>query len=227
MRRLGMRTPAVLGLFLVALLGGAVAAVAADGDGITAAEQRVFTDPHLAALPATATLHYDYRRHEAGQAPVRDEVVLATETDAERGRVVRVDYLHDERHLVLPEVEGALSNPLILYFLEADVRGMRARLGGQENYFRRRIRLALAESAEVREVAIEHGGKTVQATRVAIQPYLNDELQARFKGMANKSYQFTLSPHVPGGVYQLRTVVSAATAADTPQLEEVLTLRAQ
>lgn len=218
-----MRTPAVLGLFLVALLGGTVAA-AEQGEGITAAEQRVFTDPHLAALPATATLHYDYRRQEAGQAPVHDEVVLSTETDAERGRVARVDYLHEARHLVLPEVEGAVSNPLILYFLEADVRGMRARLGGQENYFRRRIRLALAESAEIGEVAIEHGGKMVQATRVVIQPYLNDELQARFKGMANKSYQFTLSPHVPGGVYQLRTVV---TAADVPQLEEVLTLRAQ
>lgn len=223
-----MRAPVVLCLFLAAMLGVSLPAVAADGEGITPAEQRVFTDPHLAALPATATLHYDYRLNEAGQAAVEDEVVLTTEMDAQHGRVARVDYLHEDRHLTLPEVTDAVSNPLILYFLEADVRGMRARLGGQENYFRRRIRLALAESAKVDEVAVSHGGKTVQATRVVIQPYLNDELQDRFKGMAHKSYQFTLSPQVPGGVYELRTVVADATASGgAPQFEEVLTLRAQ
>ncbi len=225
-----MRAPAVLCLLLAALLGGSLPAVAAEAEAeaITPAEQRVFTDPHLAALPATATLHYDYRRHEAGQKPVEDEVVLTTEMDAQHGRIARVDYLHEERHLILPEVAGAVSNPLVLYFLEADVRAMRVRLGGQENYFRRRIRLALAESAQVDEVTVSHGGKMVQATRVVIQPYVNDELQERFKGMAHKAYQFTLSPQVPGGVYELRTVVADASASGgAPQLEEVLTLRAQ
>ncbi|MDO9599114.1 MAG: hypothetical protein Q7J47_15465 [Azoarcus sp.] len=224
-----MRVSTTISLLMAAvLLGGNVPAALAAGGGedISPAEQRVFTDPHMDGLPPASTLRYDYRRHEAGQPPVADEVILTTQHDAQRGRVTQVDYLHEDRHLVLPEVDQASSNPLILYFLEADVRTMRARLGGQENYFRRRIRLALAESAQLSELAVSYGGKTVQATQVLIQPYVNDELQARFQGMAHKSYLFTLSPQVPGGVYELRTVVEDA-AAGAPRVEEVLTLRAQ
>lgn len=215
-------------LLTVVLLGSGsvVAPAAAAGEEISPAERRVFVDRHLDGLPAAATLHYDYRLREAGKSPVEDEVVLATQEDAQRGRVAQVDYLHGERHLMLPEVEQASSNPLILYFLEADVRAMRRRLGGQENYFRRRIRLALVESAQLREVAITHDGKTMQATQVVIRPYANDEQRERFQGTAHKAYLFTLSPQVPGGVYELRTVVEDESGSGTPLLEETLTLRA-
>lgn len=215
-------------LLLAALLaaGGLAAAPTAGAAEASEAERRVFEDPHLDNLPATTTLHYRYRRNEAGQATVEDDVVLsARRADERQARVVHLDYLHGERHLALPDVENATSNPLILYFLEADVRDMHKRLGGQENYFRRRIRLALAEAAQVSSVAISHAGKALQGTRVEIRPYANDTLQERFRGMAGKAYQFTLSPQVPGGVYELRTQVAGAAGSDTPMLEEVLTLR--
>jgi len=224
-----MRVSVVYSLVLAAALtGAALPAAAAAGDAgaaVSPAEQRVFTDPHLDGLPATATLHYDYRKREAGQPAVEDEAVLTMRRDEQRGRVVQLDYLHGERHVALPEVDQATSNPLILYFLEADVRAMRRHLGGQENYFRRRIRLALAEAAELRSVAVNHGGQMVEATEVAIRPYINDELQERFKGMAGKAYVFTLSTQVPGGVYELRTVVDDAAGGGTPLVEERLTLR--
>jgi hypothetical protein len=220
-----MRASTAFSLLLAAwLAGGSLFAAAADGDDVSPAEQRVFTDPHLDGLPATATLRYDYRKREAGQPAVEDEAVLTVRSDAQRGRVAQLDYLHGERHLALPEVAQATSNPLILHFLEADVRAMHRRLGGQANYFRRRIRLALAEAAQLRSVAVTHGGRVVQATEVAIRPYVNDELQERFQGMAGKAYLFTLSPEVPGGVYELRTVVDDAAGGGTPLLEESLTL---
>jgi len=214
--------------FLLALVasGGLRAAPAASpGESFSPAEQRVFGDPHLDNLPATATLRYQYRKNEAGQAAVDDEVVLTAHRDPQRGHVVQLDYLHGERHLELPAVEQASSNPLLLYFLEADVRSMRRRLGGQENYFRRRIRLALAEAAQVSSVPVTYAGKAVPGTLVVIQPYVGDKLQERFKGMAGKSYRFTLSPHVPGGVVELRTVVDNPKGGSTPLIEEVLTLR--
>ena len=222
-----MRARILMSLLVASLVASGVLAAPAAGPGgdVSPAEQRVFTDPHLDGLPASATLRYDYRKREAGQPAVEDEAVLTLRRDEQRGRVVQLDYLHGERHLALPEVEQATSNPLILYFLEADVRAMHRRLGGQENYFRRRIRLALAEGAQLRSVAVTHGGQVVQATEVAIRPFVNDELQERFQGMAGKAYVFTLSPQVPGGVYELRTVVDDAAGGDAPLLEERVTLR--
>lgn len=221
--RLRFLVPLLLALTVGSGLRAAPAAT--PGESVSSAEQRVFGDPHLDNLPATSALHYQYRKREAGQAAVEDEVVLTVRRDPQRGRVVRLDYLHGERHLELPEVEQATSNPLILYFLEADVRSMHRRLGGQENYFRRRIRLALAETAQVSSVPVTYAGKAVAGTLVEIQPYLRDKLQERFKGMAGKSYRFILSPEVPGGVVELRTVVEDPKGGSTPLIEEILTLR--
>lgn len=220
----GMKRRALLLAFCLAI-GGAASAFAAMGQDISAAEKQVFEAPHLANLPDSATLRYDYRKTEAGKT-VDDEAVVSTQKDRERGRVARVDYLHGERHFELPEVEQAASNPLILYFLEADVRGMHQRLGGQENYFRRRIRLALAESARLQAVDFDYGGKKLKGTEVAIRPFADDPLKDRFKGMAGKSYSFILSPDVPGGVYRMRTVVDDPAGAGKPPLfEESLVLQ--
>ncbi|MDT3672118.1 MAG: hypothetical protein ROZ37_17490 [Aromatoleum sp.] len=209
-------------------LGGAVHAEVApqDGTDFSSAEQQVFAAPHLENLPDSATLRYRYRKNEAGQAAVDDEVVVTARREEGRpGRAVQVDYLHGDRHLALPEVDNATSNPLILYFLESDVRDMHRRLGGQENYFRRRIRLALAEGAHVSTVAVRYRGQVLQGTRVEIHPYANDTLAERFRGMADKVYLFTLSPQVPGGVYELRSRVAAVASREEPLLEEILTLR--
>ncbi|BAL27139.1 hypothetical protein AZKH_p0256 (plasmid) [Azoarcus sp. KH32C] len=211
---------------LLAALVAAAPVTAADTAPISEAERRVFEDAHLDNLPATASLHYRYRRTEAGQPEVDDEVVLNARRDKGQGRVVQVDYLHGERHLALPDVEHPSSNPLILYFLEADVRDMHRRLGGQENYFRRRIRLALAEGAQVSNVVVSYAGKTLPATRVEIRPYAADAEQERLRGMGGKTYRFTLSPQVPGGVYELSTQVAAA-AGGQPLIEEVVTLRSE
>lgn len=217
-----MRRNILISLLLAALLA---APAAFASEAISPAEQRVLSDAHLSNLPAVATLRYSYHKSEAGQPAVDDEVVLATRQDEQRGRVAQVDFLHGERHMVLPEVEQATNNPVILHFLESDVRAMHRSLGGQENYFRRRIRVALADHAQLKNVNFSYAGKAVEGTQVVVQPYVDDPQQERFKGMARKSYMFTLSDKVPGGVYELRTRVDDPAGGSAPLLEEILTLR--
>lgn len=212
----------LLSLLAALLLAGPAAAA----DDISAAERKVFMDAHLANLPARAELNYDFKTKESGTTTLDDSVTLSAHEEGERGRVVTVDYLHGEHHLELPAVDHAASNPVILYFLEHDVRDMHRRLGGQENYFRRRIRLAFAEEARMRPVSISYAGRQVQGTEVSVQPYVADPLKDRFKGLEGKSYILLLSDEVPGGVYQLRTVV-LLDGSSTPKLENVLTLKGQ
>jgi hypothetical protein len=60
---------------------------------------------------------------------------------------------------------------------------------------------------------------------VRVQPYLNDPvMQARAEKYEKKTYIFTLSNQVPGGVYQIQTTVASPDGkADAPLIDETMT----
>jgi hypothetical protein len=173
---------------------------------ISEAEQRLFLDAHLTNLPDKAAVTYDYAKTGTLEPAVEDRVSLKVENTA-KGRHTHVDYLSGKDALVLPDIDEANGNPVILSFLERDVREMERRTGGKSNYFRKRVRLALAESAKVETVTMDFQGKPVEAVRISIRPYENDPMQARFRAFTGKVYLFTLSKQVPGMVYEMRTEV--------------------
>ncbi|MBA4285747.1 MAG: hypothetical protein C0434_09480, partial [Xanthomonadaceae bacterium] len=70
-------------------------------------------------------------------------------------------------------------------------------------------------------VKLQVGGKAVDGNEVTISPYLDDPLKDRLKQFVSKTYVFTLSDAVPGGVYALRTHVDAT--AVEPALDSALT----
>jgi hypothetical protein len=74
--------------------------------------------------------------------------------------------------------------------------------GGQATYFRRRVRVALADPAEVRPITFEFVGHSVAREQIMVHPYLDDPLRNRFQRLAEKAHTFTLSEQVPGGVYR-------------------------
>lgn len=187
----------------------------------------MFLDDHLAGITADASLNYQFTHRETALPDIQDTVTVSVRADPARGRIVNAEFLHEERKLSLPEVDHAEANPVVLYFLEHDVRAMRKRLGGMENYFRKRIRLALANDARIEPVSFEYGGVARKGSRVEVTPYLGDPNTDRFKGMDGKRYQFTLSTEVPGGVYEIRTSVQGDAARQIPQVEEILRLAPQ
>ncbi|MCB1908620.1 MAG: hypothetical protein KDH15_14720 [Rhodocyclaceae bacterium] len=210
-------------LWLLALTVWLEPSAATAGD-FSDAERAVFVDEHLRGVDDPRRLRYDFVLREDAAAVIEDSVTLDVRTDAERGRVVSAEFLHGERRLALPEVDHAAANPVVLFFLERDVREMRRRLGGMENYFRKRIRLALAGDARIEPVSFEYGGRRLEGTQVAVSPYRDDPNRRRFRGMERKRYEFTLSELVPGGIFRLRTSVEPAPGERGPRIEEVLTL---
>jgi hypothetical protein len=112
----------------------------------------------------------------------------------------------------------------VLYFLERDIREMSRLTKGKANYFRKRIRMAIAESAQIKEVSLPYRGKNVAAREISVAPYLDDPLRTRFEKLANKQYVFTLSDAVPGGVYAVRTRIDGESPAAAPLLVEEMVL---
>ena len=201
----------VAGAFFTALT-----AAGACAQPISPAEVLLFETDHLAGRRAPAALVYNFRSR--GEAPFTDTVRLEL-AQREGGTRATVRFLSGERQYPLPPLDDARGNPVLLGFLERDIAQMARLTGGSATYFRKRIRMALADGAQVAAQSIAWHGKQVPAQLVRIQPYRDDPLHARFEKYVGKTYRFVLSGSVPGGVYQLSTAV-----ADGAPDDETLTL---
>jgi hypothetical protein len=232
-------------------LAASVAMLAVLAPGVTAAqavsqaETLLFETDHLARMKPPATLEYAFRKDSNLEPGYSDKVRL--ELARVNGKLsATLHFLSGEHKQEIPALEEAHGNPVLLGFLEHDIAEMKRLTGGSTSYFRKRIRMALAEGAQVGHQPITYQGKTLQAQTVRIQPYLNDPMHARFEKYLHKTYLFVLSDQVPGGLYQLRTSTgkpepvrtsgapaaaspaagkpAPGTPAATPVIDETLTL---
>lgn len=228
---------AFLPLFwLMTLAGPATGQQAAETPSsppISPAEQALFQDAHLKDLHPPVQLRYGFERRTsvAGDpaASFSDQVSLQFGARPDGTCcTTQGQFLSGPRAMVLPDIESASANPVTLFFLEREVRELQRVTGGQAAHFRRRIRLALADAAQVSATTVRHGGRELPATLIRITPYANDPLRARFAAYAGTQYQFTLCSQVPGGVFSIRTTVPASEGENQPdrppRSEETLSL---
>ena len=191
------------------LLVGLAAAALAEEEAartITRAESMLFETDHLGGLALPAQLDYRYSRD--GEAPVEDRIVLTVS----RERRVEPDYLTGERHANFPPIDNAQGNPVLLYFLERDLREMQQETGGRADYFRRLIRRALADpGVAVQAIEVSFGGRKLPASRVVIEPYRNDPMApVRYPTLIAKRYEFVLAAEAPGQVVSMASAVPLA-----------------
>jgi hypothetical protein len=119
-------------------------------------------------------------------------------------------------HRAFGPMDSREQNPLVIVFLERDVTEMGNLTGGNSLYFQQQLRQAFNGPAEVSPLEVQIDGRQVQATRVVIHPFENDPAIARFPKYKDKSYEFVVTPEVPGGLYRI------ATSTPDPKGEVVL-----
>jgi len=209
-----------------------VATQAASAQAISQAETLLFQTHHLHNVGAPLTLTYAFHKTGSLEPGFDDqvEVILADGKPAAQpdgasdGKPsVTMHFLSGVRERKTPDAENAEGNPALLGFLERDIAEMQRLTGGSGNYFRKRIRLALADGAQVRPARFTYAGKAVDGREVSIEPYRNDPLAKRFERYVPKRYTFVVSAQVPGGVYRMGSVL-AGPAGGAPLMEETLTL---
>ncbi len=209
---------------LLALGAPSVPALAADPNELSEAEKLVFVEHQLANIKKPTSLRYTFVKSGSLEPGFKDQVVVEVLEVGATGSSVRADFLSGSRNIKLPEIENAQANPVILYFLEHDIREM-ARLTERKtgNYFRNRIRKSLVNEAQVRDTTVAFEGRDLPAQEITVTPYVTDPARSRYERYAQKRYTFVLSKGVPGGVYQMRTSMAAAQPSEAPLLEEVMT----
>jgi len=208
-----------LTLALAATLAFVAPALAAED--YSPAERALFMTNHLAGTKPPATLRYSFAHRGSEDEAFEDKVAVKLKA-APGGKccAAEAEFLTGTRRLALPDMEKAEGNPVVLYFLERDIREMNRLTKGQQNYFRKRIRMAVYQGATIADVTVSYRGKEVPAREIRIAPYLDDPLRVRFEKYANKTYVFTLSDAVPGGLYAIRTRVAGATPEAAPLIAD-------
>ncbi len=192
--------------FAVAMLALAGPVRAAEPSQFSVAEEKMFVDDHLRGLSRPTTLEYAYTKRGSLEVPVDDAArVMVGPPSTGGGQSVKVEYLTETRKLELSDIDAANANPVILFFLERDVREMHRLTGGSINYFRKRIRMALAEGGQIQATTLDIGPRRIDATEIHIAPYRDDPARSRYEKFAEKTYTFTLSDAVPGKVVELRS----------------------
>ena len=212
-------------LKLTCALACAAAMPAVMAQAISLAETLLFQTNHLHNVGAPLTLTYAFRKAGSLEPGFDDQVTLML-IDGKSS--VTMHFLSGTRQRKAPDAQGSdhdplEGNPVLLGFLERDIAEMQRLTGGSSNYFRKRIRLALADAAQVQAARFTYAGKAVDGREVSIEPYRNDPLARRFERYASKRYTFVVSAQVPGGVYRMGSVV-AGPAGGAPLMEETLTL---
>jgi hypothetical protein len=189
------------------------------------AEQLLFLHDHLANSRRPGSLRYAYIEDAEGSPRVTDRAVLTlSAATGSRCCDVHGDYRSGAAAVNLPDIPDARANPVLLYFLESEVRRLQRTTAGQAAHFRRRIRQALVDAASVTEGTLRWGGRTVPARTVRVAPFLDDPVRNRFLEQAATEYTFVLSDAVPGGVYQLSAILPANAAGGAPLARRTLTL---
>lgn len=192
---------------------------------ISKAETLLFLTDHLQGTKLPARFEYVFRKDGSLDGTFDDSVDMDVKGKG-GGKLATTRFLSDSRTIRYPSVENAEGNPVIMWFLERDIREMERLTGGKAPYFQKRIRLALADQAEVRPVKFSFGGRELSGTEIKVSPYLDDPNKAKFgKVSPAKYYVFTLSDQVPGGVYQIRAIVPGEATGGKPLIDETLTFR--
>jgi hypothetical protein len=188
-------------------------------DELNAVEALLFETDHLASIAHPAKLEYRFSWN--GATPFDDRIVLTLKGEGPL-HDVESDYLSGVQHVAYPPVEQSRGNPLLLFFLEHDLREMQRETKGTTGYFRRLIRLALAQAdLKIQPTTVAVGGRQVAARRVVIEPYRSDPNAAsRYPRLAGKTYEFILADEVPGQIVTLAThVVSADGTTQTARVD--------
>jgi hypothetical protein len=189
------------------------------------AERLLFMSEQLARIKPPTTLRYTFTRSGSAEPPLDGKLqLLLTKAAGGRCCAAEVKVMDPALGPSLPAVEKAEGNPVLLFFLDRDVREMRRLTRGAESYYRKRIRMAIYQGARISDVTLGYQGKSVRGKRVEISPYDDDPARERFTKHARKSYRFDLSDELPGGIHSVRTVMLDADNGKPPMIVEELRL---
>lgn len=196
-------------------------------DQLSEAQKIIFDTPQLAGITSPTTLKYRFERKGQLKDDFSDEVKLkVSNINADGTRDVAFDFFTGNRRRAYPAIEHFHGNPLSMIYLQRDATELAKFTGGNMNFFRVSILYGFHDLAQVSDAEINGPNGTIRGKKVTLRPYEKAKRGGQLGPIEKKSYEFIVSPEIPGQIYSIRTVVPPpdGAAAEAPNtVEESLT----
>jgi len=171
-------------------------------DELNEVQTLLFNNPHLINTKDGQSITYSYRSEKDEEQPVDDVVTMniTAQIDDER-RDVEIEFLSEDRHMVLPPFSAYRGNPVLMAMLEHVVRKIGEDTGGGSLYFRNRIRDVLAgDKVSVEQQKLSVSNNEIDATALQFRPFEKDQRLGPDSIYSRALFTISLSEKVPGGI---------------------------
>jgi len=176
----------------------------------------IFDSAHLKNIKQEGILNYTFKRESDLTGPREDTIDLILTNLRNTGRKdTHIEFFTGKYNRPYQDRENQKGNTVVVFFLEYDVRELAKTINSARperwHYLQKKVKWQLARGAKKKDIEIDYDGNKVAAVQYIIQPYVHDPKKEDMNLYANKYYIFTLSESIPGGIYQVRTVVPNGT----------------
>lgn len=162
----------------------------------------IFAEGVLEPVATGQVLVYDHSRAgppAEGFRVIDDgSVRLALQPTEDGKRAAIVSMLADGRARELNPFPPTAGNPILMTFMESNLRAMAQITGGSPFYIRNRMREALRSAGAVSETTFTLDGAQVPAQKVTFHPFEGDPNIDRMGAFAELEISFVISPAIPG-----------------------------
>lgn len=114
-------------------------------------------------------------------------------------------------------------NPLFAWYLNRAVNTFNSLAGGNPMYAKHMIRSSFRDKAHLEEIKFDYNGKQVDAYKVSVAPFADDQNASKMQGFENTTLTVIVSNQVPGYFVDLLASYNSTQAAG-PKLEEHIKL---
>jgi len=211
--RLSVMWGAPLALVVALSSGMAFAAAddkagADDNGGKPKAVDLIFEHKHLSNVEQGKEVDYNFNRTATdpkllGQ-PFSDKITLKVVAAKPTGeKDVDLQIYTGPRARDLQKLPGLTINPVFIVYFDQAVSSFGNLAGGKLPYLRNAFSLALRDKTKVEPIKVDYKGKQIDAYRITMSPYVDDDHAPKMQGWEGAQYVLILSDEVPGEIVDL------------------------
>ncbi len=186
---------------------------------LSASQTALFDTPHLQAITRPEVL--SYRIERTGPDALTDTVLVhVRKIHPDGSKYVSFDFMTGDHQIFFPAVDNFRGNPLLMLFLEYDVRQMKDQTGMAAAYLRDRIRESFVDKATLTASTIAVAGKTLPARLIVVKPFAQDDRFKNLPAFRDKTYRFVVAGDAPGQIVALSADMPADAESGAPAWSE-------
>jgi hypothetical protein len=192
------------------------------------AQNMIFEHKHLSNVEQGAALGYRFNRIVSdaqllGQ-PFSDDITVKVVGAKPTGeKDVDLQIYTGERARDVQKIPNTTINPVFVVYFDLAVSTLTQLTGEKYGYLKTVFTHGFKDKSKIEPIKFQYKGKTVDAYRITMLPYVGDPKAAKMQGYDGSKFTMIVSEQVPGEIVQMSSVYES-TLKEAPKLEERFTL---